>query len=230
MTSPTPHALSFILGGRRREIDFLATASEASDLFQHLRSVQMASRTANQDSVQDLQVRPLSAPSPGSASELLTTITDAVDTDDTEEDPEIQTLTALAEASDTLAETDSTPLIHEVNFAWDNGGGDDNLFTQDFLGSSSMAGVQASTAFADALEQWLNNHSHAYDFTLGPGEMDAPTDTLVEAVGDLAQELDDAVASGDAPLVASVWAGHLRQAVEEPATPPAPARRKPGVR
>lgn len=224
MTQPIPHALSFVLDESRHEVDFLATPSEATSLWRRLEAIRTADLVAGHDTVQDWQVRPLTQSEPGSAVHLVDTIVEALALDE-EEDAQIEALMTKAKANDALAGASGNTVGHVVDFVWDNGGGDDNCFTQAFLSASHDEGSRASAAFVDALEDWLDNEGHAYDFTFGPVQTSGPEQPMAEAVQELADELAD---NEDPSSLATSWAQHLRQAVTD--TSPAPARRKPGVR
>lgn len=225
MTQPIPHAVSFILDGTRHEVDFLATPAEATALFSKLETVRLADLLAGRDTVQDWQVRPLSKEEPGSAAHLLETITEEVFMDDADELAKVAALKTLAEANDALAGIGPTGAGHVVDFAWDNGGGDDNCFTQSYQVASGEAGERASEAFADALEDWLVSEGHGYDFSIGPVQTARSEQSMAEAIQDLAGEMED---HDEPSSLASTWAKQLRETVAE--TAPAPSRRKPSVR
>lgn len=123
-------------------------------------------------------------------SALLDTIISALGIE--EDDEDYDRLTSLIEATSALDElVDAHPdkaTERGVEFVWDNGGGDDNMFTQHFL---SVPNSPEEAKFFELLEEFGGRDAF-YDFTYfspGQGRDDlASIDDLV----DIASEMSDA--------------------------------------
>jgi hypothetical protein len=159
------YQISFILEGHRYQQDVRMDASTADALRSRLDG------KASRMDLQDLQVYSLNESKDRfdafSALDLLATITEAVNVDlsaiDEDEEPGLEDLRLLADALSASTESaDANSLVAtQVDFTWDNGGGDDNAFTDGYASPASM--VSQREAFEEALSDWLEASGHAYD-------------------------------------------------------------------
>ena len=107
----------------------------------------------------------------GSAGDLLNVIAEAISLEfDDESEPEEEqawdNLVALAERVDSVSSPDLALVPVSVDFVWDNGGGDDNAFSDGFLCcQADPENLEAAYQFVEALKEWGENESHWYDFS-----------------------------------------------------------------
>lgn len=92
----------------------------------------------------------------GSVESLLETIKDNVD-----EDHDWSRIDELAQEVSKEVQAYPTPQKICVEFVWNCGGGDDNIFTDSFEG---IMDGPATQAFLDALEEMAEDGDHFYDF------------------------------------------------------------------
>ena len=208
MTAPTdPIEICFIHEDRRVQAHMQATAEQFALLrqFEHAR--------APLDAPQAFQVFTLdSAGSAGTAVELVKEITDAIGLDEKEEDEQAK-WTPVQEMAVQLDGLDQAhgcnPLF--IEFIWDNGGSDDNVFTQSFaFPADNPEGEALLARFHTALEDVGGDEF--YDLAIHEGEAVLSFDELRSLVAGL----DEEDAPGLKVLLEQVAA---LEAPEEPAPP-----------
>lgn len=132
----------------------------------------------------------------GSAMELVDTI---VETMDDEDGAPWNQVRELAAQIDRIAEGCASPRPMLVEFVWNNGGGDDNLFGQAFLADVAGPDNEALLeAFADALE--LAGDDAFYDFGMQANTSDnhMSIDDLIQMGADEGEEYPELDSLADA--------------------------------
>lgn len=198
-----PHyQISFLLNNHRYQQDVRCPEDRANAFFERLENGKDALQKLGVSTMdlQDLQVylldRDKDRYDESSAYGLLETLTDAVSInlespEDLEEEPEVAKLIVLAKTLDVAFE--GTPkdqlLSVQMDFTWDNGGGDDNAFTDGYAAPVNMR--KERKAFEEALGDWLET-GHGYDvcFKNIANETDETMD-LLSGVRDLIETLKE---------------------------------------
>lgn len=189
------YQISFILEGYRYQQDIRMEDDQAQVLRKRL-----SSQLSLSDDVQDLQVYLLNEDKDRfdafSALDLLETLTEAVSVDlsaiDAEEEPGLEELRVLAEALSASAETAEPTSLKaiQIDFTWNNGGGDDNAFTDGYAAPSGTDDQRA--VFQQALTGWLEACGHAYDVCYREVTDDsADTTDLCTGLEELVETLKD---------------------------------------
>lgn len=132
----------------------------------------------------------------GSAIELVDTIVDAMDD---EEDEPWNRVRELAEQIDRLTESCANPQFMLVEFVWNNGGGDDNLFGQAFLADVAGPDNEALLeAFSEALEQAGNDAFYDFGMQTDSSDNYMSIDDLIQMGADEGEEYPELAALADA--------------------------------
>lgn len=139
--------------------------------------------------------------SSGDVDELVSILKDNIEADD-EQDSPWPGIDALAEA--VSKEVKESQVAQEicVEFIWDVGGGDDNIFTQSFQG---VPNGKATQEFIDAMEKLGEETGGYYDFITYN-----PTSGHVQDIG--IDELVDLANKGDQPQVSDFF--HTLQSMD----------------
>lgn len=209
MADLTAHQISFILNKHRYQENFLVDAEEGRALGQRLRQAQKRLRDegfglALTMDMSDLQVYPLMPHSGNieSALALVATIADALDV--ALDDKTLAAVLVTAEALDALVGGLPEDQIQTVNldFTWNNGGGDDNGYSDCFC--STRTPPRAGGAFEAALENWMEAQGHGYDMVFQNREEAQATMCAGEALDGLGQTLLDN-SGGDPASLLHAW-------------------------
>lgn len=232
----TPHQISFILDKQRYQQNFLIAPDDGRALYLRLSQEVDGLKTEGFAlslimDMSDLQVYPLS-PSSGegamAAQSLLENIASALDLDyDTDETlaPVIEKAKALDSITAALSEDETQGTL--VEFTWNNGGGDDNAYADTFCSTKVVSG--ASGHFEDALENWMQDEGHAYDFSFMDADKEPPTMDASAALEDLSGTLLDNSSDHNDSLI-NAWGKVLARVATElktaAATPPISRARK----
>jgi hypothetical protein len=126
MTSQTPsrYQISFVSDKQRFQTDFMATEAEVDRAVAALEEPMQAT-------VSDFQVFKV-VHEAGSAGDLVSTLVGALSFhDDIKE--RFKSASDVASEIDSAAASASSFTTHTLDFVWDNGGGDDNCFTEGYL-------------------------------------------------------------------------------------------------
>ena len=172
----------------------------------------------------DIQVYDAGSAEAGGAEELVETILNAACVDDEDEDiqAKIKALHALAAEVDARAQATAADkrVAYLAEFIWNNGGGDDNPFSQAF--QVGARGKKTANGFIQALNDVLEDGDIAYDFSCAPE--DGKHEVL--SIPDALQATIDTLAQAG---VAAPRLEQLRQAHQLDATvttPSTPRRRR----
>lgn len=194
------YQISFILNEYRYQQNVWLDEATAQQLRVRLVNEQTAwnndKKTAGAITIpdpQDLQVFKLGdTPNTDNAETFFGTIIDALSLDDNDDDEALKSLQSQAKALsndfDPAALEPTTIRFTDVEFTWDNGGGDDNAFWDGYCYPSEKA--SKNETFMDGLENWLLNEGHAYDvaFSAPTGQKEA-MESLPEALMDMSGTL-----------------------------------------
>lgn len=188
---PVPYEIAWIQNGWRVQTHVLippATLPTLDGLSNRVRATQPL-----MDEIQGfdfLQLPSGDEPTNDPPTGLLDTIMSSLDIDEDHEDYEkLAPLVQAAEALDDLVAANPDKTAERgVEFVWDNGGGDDNLFTQHFL---SVPDSPEEAKFIELLEAF-GGLDPFYDFTcFSPGQARNDLASLDDLV-DIASEMSDA--------------------------------------
>ena len=228
-----PHELSLVLQNEIIRARFMADPDLVGGLMNRLGDVQHQAINAKGVSLQDFQVRPLDQEHVGTATQWVHDVSFAVGLDVAKPAPEgdeeawqrWQSLLAAAQqVQDSVEEPGAIPQFLIVEFVWDNGGGDDNLFTQGFW--TNKADGETVSAFQEALEAIKNDDGPFYDLSwYGPDDL-----TVGESLDDLSEKLSPFKAQ--VPLLFEMISNlrsieRSHQLSEQLPAPPAPRRAGP---
>jgi hypothetical protein len=234
MKDATPHQLSFILDEHRYQANFLIDEDGGDALFRRLEQERAALQKGDFKleaviDMSDLQVYalPMNAQANANSAEgELDNIVSALSLNGEPETPALADVRAKAVALDALTDALSAEQtqVTLLEFNWENGGGGDNAYGSDFL--STKAPSDAGMAFEDALENWMTEEEHGYDFAFSDGNPPAPTVNASSALADLSGTLLDN-SNGDEDSLAHAWGKVLAKVSAElnaPAVAPPAAR------
>ena len=161
-----PFCLSFVHDQHLAQARFLATQDQGERLMDRAAALQPGLNVGAAD-VQNLTVYPLSASdgSPLGARHLVDTVVEAIDADPSSALSQVQALADAIDAAVLKAQRSSTvePALFEVEFVWDNGGGDDNAFSQGFAVPPGPTWAKKAAAFGEALCDLGENEGWFYD-------------------------------------------------------------------
>lgn len=145
-----------------------------------IRQAMIQDSKASSVDVGDIQVYPVGGSHKGGAQELVDDLVSALWlSEEDQAEQGIEALLGLARQVDSQAREISDQ-SHLVEFVWNNGGGDDNPFGQSFQVNSQHA--ETAEQFSDALEAWLVDHDHGYDYSCGAETDKHPLLSLEDAV------------------------------------------------
>jgi hypothetical protein len=166
--SKAVYQIDFLLNARRHQADVWMTPDQAKAVETALTKAASSLRVDRQPVIAGLGVRLMSDEGIGTALEALDTIGTAVgESVAAPSSPAFAVLVEQAKAIDAEAAVPTaTTVCQSIEFIWDNGGGDDNAFAQSFMAQKQSARVDV---FADALDGWLTEEGHAYDFAVLQG-------------------------------------------------------------
>lgn len=161
--SPQRFEISFLLHDDFSQFQFMGSSALADEIRDALEA---DLEPVNLTDKGDIQVYCVDC-DPGSAMELLTVILEnsCLDEDCEETNAQIQAMKAMAERIDE-APGNGNPQPWLMEFIWDNGGGDDNAFSQAFCVSEDQQAT--ATAFVDQLTDFMEEEGIAYDISGAP--------------------------------------------------------------
>lgn len=198
--------IAFIFNDARVQAHFMATQAQLA----LLSAYQERLDAREQDGPRQFDVLPWSSDGSSSASHLVETLVDALDAGLEEEDRALWASAVLLAAQvDSLAERSRSQVL-TLEFIWNNGGGDDNIFSQSFRSALGSDAEEVTNRFVETIE--LAGADSFYDFDVSPEGSKMTLLNLQEFLGDqkdeaaleeLAQVIDQVVAL-DPLLPASV--------------------------
>lgn len=226
-----PYELSVVLGGHIVRSRFLAEKEVVERLLHRVHSqVQNEMLKAKDLSVNEFQILRLDGEERGTAKGWVETVASALyiqlnqPAEEGEEESLAlwQALMAQAQAIDaSLNDSDAVPQFMVGEFVWDNGGGDDNVFSQGFWTNANASSLFGE--FLDTLETIEQTDAPFYDMGWEGGRaIDAGLSLgqLREALQPLQKQLPTLV-----DAVSSLHSYERNQALEESLPQPTPARR-----